>query len=327
MASIELPSGSNKPLNTQVGGHSGVLATEDGSLLIKPALPLELQFYQTSVRDPGFAPLRHFVPKFYGTLSLQGKVDEGKGLEGGIAVTPVDSSEKDSLVLENLSHPFIKPNIIDIKLGTVLYDETASPDKVERMIKTAKDTTSLETGIRLTGFQVYNNDTGLPVNTPKAYGKSIKPADLPDGIARFFPVASAATTAENSNSGLTRSTLLPILRGIREDVAELKDAFAQVDMRMVGGSVLIVYEADEDKAKEGLKLLEEGAFEDEDDEDDEDESEDEQNKPGPPFVVKLIDFAHTRIVPGEGPDEGVLLGLNTVLRLLDGRIEQIELSD
>ncbi|KDQ34117.1 hypothetical protein PLEOSDRAFT_1032104 [Pleurotus ostreatus PC15] len=312
MASIELPSGSNKPLNTQVGGHSGVLATEDGSLLIKPALPLELQFYQTSVRDPRFAPLRRFVPKFYGTLSLQGKVDEGKGLEGGIA---------------NLSHPFIKPNIIDIKLGTVLYDETASPDKVERMIKTAKDTTSLETGIRLTGFQVYNNDTGLPVNTPKAYGKSIKPADLPDGIARFFPVASAATTAENSNSGLTRSTLLPILRGIREDVAELKDAFAQVDMRMVGGSVLIVYEADEDKAKEGLKLLEEGAFEDEDDEDDEDESEDEQNKPGPPFVVKLIDFAHTRIVPGEGPDEGVLLGLNTVLRLLDGRIEQIELSD
>lgn len=95
MASIELPSGSNKPLNTQVGGHSGVLATEDGSLLIKPALPLELQFYQTSVRDPGFAPLRHFVPKFYGTLSLQGKVDEGKGLEGGIAVAPVDSSEKD----------------------------------------------------------------------------------------------------------------------------------------------------------------------------------------------------------------------------------------
>lgn len=164
------------------------------------------------------------------------------------------------------------------------------------------------------------------MNTPKSYGKSIKPADLPDGIARFFPVASTATTAENSNSGLTRSTLLPILRGIREDVAELKDAFAQVDMRMVGGSVLIIYEADEDKAKEGLKLLEEGAFEEEDEED-EDESEDEQNKPGPPFVAKLIDFAHTRIVPGEGPDEGVLLGLNTVLRLLDGRIEQIELSD
>ena len=58
------------------------------------------------------------------------------------------------LVLENLSHPFLKPNILDIKLGTVLHDEEASPEKVERMIKTARETTSLETGVRLTGFQV-----------------------------------------------------------------------------------------------------------------------------------------------------------------------------
>jgi hypothetical protein len=59
-----------------------------------------------------------------------------------------------SLVLENLSHPFLKPNILDIKLGTVLYDEEAAEEKKERMKKTARDTTSGETGIRLTGFQV-----------------------------------------------------------------------------------------------------------------------------------------------------------------------------
>jgi len=59
-----------------------------------------------------------------------------------------------SIVLENLSFPFLKPNIIDIKLGTVLYEETAPPEKVARMQKAAKDTTSFETGVRLTGFQV-----------------------------------------------------------------------------------------------------------------------------------------------------------------------------
>lgn len=59
-----------------------------------------------------------------------------------------------SLVLENLSHSFLKPNILDIKLGTVLYDETASPEKVARMVETAKNTTSFEAGVRLTGFQV-----------------------------------------------------------------------------------------------------------------------------------------------------------------------------
>jgi 1D-myo-inositol-tetrakisphosphate 5-kinase/inositol-polyphosphate multikinase len=43
---------------------------------------------------------------------------------------------------------------LDIKLGTVLYDEHASQEKKERMIKSAKETTSFETGIRVTGFQV-----------------------------------------------------------------------------------------------------------------------------------------------------------------------------
>ena len=57
-------------------------------------------------------------------------------------------------MLENLSHGFLKPNILDIKLGTVLYDETANEEKVARMIETAKNTTSFETGVRLTGFQV-----------------------------------------------------------------------------------------------------------------------------------------------------------------------------
>ena len=59
-----------------------------------------------------------------------------------------------SIVLENLSHPFLKPNILDIKLGTVLHDDSASEEKRARMIKTAKETTSFETGIRLTGFKV-----------------------------------------------------------------------------------------------------------------------------------------------------------------------------
>ena len=58
------------------------------------------------------------------------------------------------MVLENLSFGFLKPNILDVKLGTVLYDDTAPPDKVARMEKAARSTTSFETGVRLTGFQV-----------------------------------------------------------------------------------------------------------------------------------------------------------------------------
>ncbi|KAL1746596.1 hypothetical protein HDZ31DRAFT_33762 [Schizophyllum fasciatum] len=310
------------PLASQVGGHAGVQTTEDGSLLIKPALPAELAFYQALSEDSPFAPLQRYLPKFLGTLSLAGKVSEGEDLDK--MAPPPEGADKQSIVLENLSFPFKKPNIMDIKLGTVLYDESASPEKVERMLKTARETTSLETGVRLTGFQVYDNATGLAVNTPKSYGKSITTADLPDGIARFFPLARAPSDTH----GLPARTLLPILRGVRRDIAAIRAHLAHIEMRMVGGSVLIIYEADWERAAEAAARIgttEEDVDEEIDSDEEGDEADEEADaKPGPAFVVKVIDFAHTRLAPGEGPDTGVLLGLDTTLKLLDGRIAQVE---
>jgi len=327
------------PLSTQVGGHAGVLTTEGGLLLIKPALAREVAFYQTVNSDPSLATLREFVPQFYGTLRLEGKVDPETPALGLNAIKPVETAstqDKDSIVLENLTYTFLKPNVLDIKLGTVLYDEDAPPEKRARMEKVARETTSGETGMRLTGFQVYDLSTDRPIVTAKAYGKSIKTTDLPDGIARFFPLASssaspgpqATTDAAPTppyGTGLPEELLVPMLSGIRSEVDDIREALSEVDMRMVGGSILIVYEADWERAREGLlKLSEPEEEEESDDEDEEEGSEDSSTKPlGPPFVVKLIDFAHTRILPGQGPDQGVLLGLRTLSKLLDGRIEQI----
>jgi 1D-myo-inositol-tetrakisphosphate 5-kinase/inositol-polyphosphate multikinase len=64
-------------LASQVGGHAGVSTSEDGSLLIKPALAHEVSFYQTLTSDPVFAPLKPYIPKFYGTLRFEGKVKDG----------------------------------------------------------------------------------------------------------------------------------------------------------------------------------------------------------------------------------------------------------
>ncbi|KAI0781528.1 SAICAR synthase-like protein [Trametes elegans] len=333
----------NVPLESQVGGHPGVLTSEDGSLLIKPALPREVAFYQSVAADPAFAPLRPFVPRFYGTLRLEGKVDESAAppAQGApLPVVPVGAEqEKESLVLENLSHSFARPNILDVKLGTVLYDDEAPPEKRARMEKTARETTSLETGVRLTGFQVYDLASGRAVNTPKTYGKSITAADLPDGVARFFPIApdsvsapAVASAAEGAQptqgTGLPADLLAPILESLREDVAEIRAALAQTETRIVGGSLLIVYEADWERARMGLQWLEDGGdLEDDDDNDDADEEEEEgKTRPGPPYIVKLIDFAHTKLVPGEGPDEGVLKGVDTVLGLLDRRLEQVKIA-
>jgi 1D-myo-inositol-tetrakisphosphate 5-kinase/inositol-polyphosphate multikinase len=155
--------------------------------------------------------------------------------------------------------------------------------------------------------------------TSKAYGKSISAAQLPEALARFFRVASADAPAQ----GLPAPLLLQILELLREDVQDIRDAFAALEIRMVGGSLLFLYESDATRAEEGLNWM----LKVDDDEDEEEEEDDDDDsappKPGPPCDVRLIDFAHTRFVPGQGPDEGVLLGLDTVLGLLDGRIAAV----
>ena len=114
-------------------------------------------------------------------------------------------------------------------------------------------------------------------------------------------------------------------------------------MRMVGGSFLIVYEADWARAAEGVELFKkEQAWEsgmidgeeeeeeegedgyDEDGGDEDDDEDDDEEKSTIPFVVKLIDFAHTHITHGLGPDEGVLHGMNKVLELIEERINFLE---
>ena len=88
------------PLETQVGGHPGVMASEDGSLIIKPALSVEVNFYQSVLSNHELESLRPYIPQFYGTLRLEGQADQEQSMDGGIALKPgsaeaVKDDEKD----------------------------------------------------------------------------------------------------------------------------------------------------------------------------------------------------------------------------------------
>ncbi|KAL5490637.1 hypothetical protein ACEPAI_5471 [Sanghuangporus weigelae] len=310
-------------LRSQVGGHPGVLASDDNLLIVKSCLENEKKFYELlALGDERVEGLRRWIPRFYGTLRLEGRVAVDAG------IVPVPETEITSIVLENVSSSFTQPNIMDIKLGTVLYEEGAPPEKRERMLATARETTSLGTGIRLTGFQVYDHTSSTSIITPKSYGKSIKASELPDGIRRFFPLSSSP-----EGQGLPKALLLPIIRGVLKDVRAIRDALASTELRMVGGSLLIVYEADWDAARTALEAnansvaettttttnsagVEEGEM----GYDSEVESEEEEARA---YAVRLIDFAHTRLTAGEGPDSGVLKGVDTTIRLLQGRLQEL----
>lgn len=76
-----------------------------------------------------------------------------------------------------------------------------------------------------------------------------------------------------------------------------------------------------------VDLKEGGAQSTDDDDMDDDEriaSDDEEDRKPRPFSLRLIDFAHTRLAHGEGPDEGLLMGMRTLRRSLQGRREEID---
>ncbi|WVR09266.1 hypothetical protein IAU60_006331 [Kwoniella sp. DSM 27419] len=333
------------PLVNQVAGHDGIMSDASGSLVIK--------MINSAPRNAPLRRLKPFVPKIYGTLRLEGQLS---------ATGTLDALEGKAEVPE---------------LGTVLYGPDATEAKRVKMDRQARETTTHETGLRLTGCQ--------------SFGKGISAGELPSGMVRFFPLPSdevkaipKAVSEAPSSAGSTAPALLPetrtaepgsysshaigprllvqVLDMILSEIDRLHTLLQTLEIRFVGASVLVVYEGDAKRlaealdrheAKRAIRALQaanpdtsggplRSAFSDDgsgfsdegDSEDEEDEDEDDVSLDGtredakmarrcPPVTVKLIDLAHTWLAEGEGPDLGVLKGLDTLKGLLEGRRREI----
>jgi hypothetical protein len=96
-----LPGSSTHQLSGRVGGHAGVLTSEDESVIIKPAKAGEVAFYESALPRPEFDALRPFVPEFLGTLHLEGQ-QAGQTPEGIPIVAPTsEPTGKDACVSTN----------------------------------------------------------------------------------------------------------------------------------------------------------------------------------------------------------------------------------
>lgn len=309
------------PLSNQVAGHpDGVQSLEGGRLVVKTCLPRELGFYEEvkqAIAGTSALPSRQVdllkslskaMPECYGSWQqyLPGQ-QSGSTTE----------NEAPRIVLENLTYGYKKSNVCDIKLGTQLWDDDASEEKRQRMLTAAANTTSGSHGIRLTGWQTYDSETGLFHTVPKAFGKTIGPQHLDLGMRMTLacPLEGDATLAESMLSGVSISdkgkSRLPILpqasveeslrRYILPDLENLHSIFSELEVRLRGASLLFVYEGDPSRLSEALA-----------------------NGEGRIAEVRVIDFGHASIVPGEGPDEGVLLGISTVIDLARRQLERLQ---
>ncbi|GHJ90421.1 hypothetical protein NliqN6_6823 [Naganishia liquefaciens] len=332
----------------QIGGHPSVTTDESGSLLIKTAAPREIAFYQLLHSTPAgrcaadaphaddddddddddeipswetlLGGLKRFVPRFWGTLAVH-----------DVALTRTTTPtapQQDAIVLSNLTHRYVRPNVMDIKLGTVLYDAadpSVTAGKREKMERKARERSVALTGAAITGYQTWDNTQQQYIRGERSACGLLPPSALPHAFTCFTPTPTPS--------------LLRTLRHLLTTLSTLARLLAHLEIRLIGSSLLIIYEGDptlHDNAwttadhvgatPDGLE--EEQIHHDDDGPCDPSSSSSSSSAAStivaPPFTLRLIDFAHTRLCEGDGPDRGVLKGLETVMGLVKGRIEEVE---
>ncbi|XP_034093056.1 inositol polyphosphate multikinase [Gymnodraco acuticeps] len=168
------------PLSHQVAGHKygvdtvGILQHPDGTVLKQlqppPRGPREMQFYSMVYAedccDPCLLELQSHLPKYYGTWSSP------------------DSPNDLYLKLEDVTRRFVKPCIMDVKLGQRSYDPFASQEKREQQIR--KYPLMEEIGFLVLGMRVYKMCSDTFDTYDQHYGRGLLKDSIKDGLAKFF---------------------------------------------------------------------------------------------------------------------------------------------
>lgn len=263
-----------------------------------------------------------------------------------------------AIAMENVAHGYKKPNILDVKLGARLWADDAPPAKRAKLDKVASETTSKTLGFRVAGMRTWQGpqaagQTGVNEDGymfyDRDYGRALTADTVVKGFEDYFRVTPGTRPLRN---------LRKVIKRFIGDLEELQGVLEKEESRMYSASLLFVYEGDlealqtafvteaeifefrtapekhqtndtdinnsshstnDSRATEGrngdevITTLDGMTGTDADTEDDEalDSLPNIQN-------LKLIDFAHAKWTPGQGPDENLLHGIrNVIINLKD----------
>eukprot|EP00727_Mastigamoeba_balamuthi_P007620 m51a1_g3479 putative inositol polyphosphate (279) ;mRNA; f:768078-769010 len=203
----------------QVGGHDGRSALVfRGSKLLKPVDPRthELAFYESVAAGRVPAVSRgSLAPGFSGVETIQTEM-----------WGPVDY-----LVLDNATHGFRHPSILDLKMGTQTWDSDCSPDKRSGHIKRDAETTTVTYGFRFCGMRVWDVTTSQARKYPKDYAWDAKTDDAMTGALAAFLHDGARV----------RRDLVPAL--LRR-IDEVRRFIEEGTWRFYAASLLMVYDVE-----------------------------------------------------------------------------------
>jgi inositol-polyphosphate multikinase len=306
-------------------------------VVVKPCTQAEITFYESVAES--HADLVPHLPTFMGTLALSGDQNMAPEVpESGFITTASGAQERLHgrklatelhIVLENITHGFKKPNVLDLKLGAQLWDEAAKPEKRARLDEVSQKTTSGSLGFRIAGMRTYvgdkapepssdlkdlveHNGSGYYVYN-KMYGRNFQAEDIEQGFWAY--ILPEGREGEKKKAELSRAR--EVLDYFLGEVGDIQKVFEGKESRMYSASILLVYEGDLEEYEKTAKTLK--SYQ---------PSEDDEDVDLPKLAaVKVIDFAHATWHPGKGPDENALRGIrstNTILKDLLNKVEKKE---
>lgn len=354
------------PSKHQAAGHDGCLISlGDNSIFAKLTNQQEIDFYnetQTLSQDDEDqllgSKLVDWMPVFMGTLTqsditkhdpnsvVMPVLNEDKKrvkqkLEGDDKSSE-EVDDKQYIVLQNLYGGYVSPSILDIKLGSKLYDENATAEKAERLGKVSDSTTSGSLNFRICGMKLYNgNLTQTPaaefdgmgetmklitddedanyIEFDKYFGRSLSKDNVTDGLALFFD--------QFENAFIKRKLLETFIKRLQL----LYNCLLDTEVRIISGSLLFIVEndmrkwepvVDNDELYEARDSLIRSDFIDDDDDDD-DEPGEVQSKQIADIDASLlsslnfIDFAHAKYTKGKGYDENIIVGVENLITIFE----------
>ncbi|KAJ1971725.1 hypothetical protein H4R34_005644 [Dimargaris verticillata] len=361
-----------RPLEHQVAGHDGVMTVDGGELIVKPCSETEKDFYEQTVAHPEF---QLFMPHYFGMLNLSedqsfaqdmlidnSEHDHTMTTHGTASEAPIPPSShppapgadltatqelsvQRAVCIENLLYGFSKPCIMDVKMGTRLYDDNATEAKRNHMIAKANESTSGSLGICIAGIKVFDEVQKEYIQYDRSFGYQLTDDTIDKGFCAFLP--------RHMNSGYREFLLKEFTLVLKEMCQMVKSQ----NVRLYGTSLLFVYEGDaerrerilaednDDKSDEDIdngeseaqptvkpqdpspqstrpdssQLVDSSVASDPETEmsmedDDSDDEDDENDKML--YDLRIIDFSHASWSPGLGRDEGFLVGLKNVQAIL-----------
>ncbi|KAH9908425.1 inositol polyphosphate multikinase [Xylariomycetidae sp. FL2044] len=256
-----------------------------------------------------------------------------------------------AVVLENASFGFQKPNIMDAKLGLRLWADDAPLEKKNRFDKIASETTHKHFGFRIAGMRVYKgstNESELDHEGFRIYDKdwgrlTVNDNNIVDSFRKFI---------FNEAAGIDKDLGKTIAGIFAEDLRRVQEVLEKEESRMYSASLLFVFEGDGEALRAAIQEAKAGATasasvnnrrsttaravcanarvdsgigmdeeelakDSELDFDDLEDDEDEESSFPKIYSLRLIDFAHAAFKRGQGPDENVLMGVRSLVKIFN----------